>query len=153
MKRIFLITFLLCATLALTGCVRRLVTIDSQPQGAEVYFDRKLIGQTPCTHEFLYYGRHHLELTKEGYANVRTTAKLKGPVYEYFPLSFFSEVIIPWEILDQHAFSFELEEGETKQAVISPITQPQPPLPEPKLERMDEMIEHLDELLEQTDEN
>lgn len=148
MKRIFLITLTLSAALVLSGCVRRLVTIDSQPQGAEVYFDRKLIGQTPCTHEFLYYGSHHLELTKDGYANVRTTAKLKGPVYEYFPLSFFSEVVIPWEILDQHAFSFELEEGETKQAIISPITQPQPPLPEPRLERMDELMEHLDEELE-----
>jgi len=145
MKRIFLVTITLSAALAFSGCVRRLVSIDSRPQGAEVYFDRKLIGQTPCTHDFLYYGRHHLELTKDGYANVRSTVKLKGPVYEYFPLSFFSEVIIPWEILDQHAFSFELEEGETKRAIISPITQPQPPLPELRLERMDEMIERPDE--------
>ena len=148
MKKVFLITLSLSLVLALSGCVRRLVSIDSQPQGAEVYFDRNLIGQTPCTHEFLYYGRHHLELTKEGYANLRTTAKLNGPVYEYFPLSFFSEVVIPWEITDMHAFSFELEEGETKPAIISPITQPQPPLSEPKLERVNEMLEDPDELLE-----
>ena len=144
MKRIFLITLALSTALVLSGCVRRLVCIDSQPQGAEVYFDRKLIGQTPCTHEFLYYGSHHLELAKDSYANVRTAVKLKGPVYEYFPLSFFSEVLIPWEILDQHAFSFELEKGETKQAIISPITQPQSPLPSPQLERMNEMLEDPD---------
>ncbi len=138
-------TIVLSAAFALSGCVRRLVCIDSQPQGAEVYFDRKPIGQTPCTHEFLYYGSHHLELVKDGHANVRTTAKLKGPIYEYFPLCFFSEVVIPWELTDMHAFSFKLEKGETKQAIISPITQPQPPLPGPELEQMNELLEQTEE--------
>jgi len=112
-----------------SGCVRRIVSINSQPPGAEVYFNHNLIGQTPCTHEFLYYGGYHLELVKEGYANLNTTLKLRGPIYEYFPLSFFSELVIPWELTDEHNFTFELEKGEAKKPIISLIKQAQPPLP------------------------
>ena len=138
MKKVFLSIFILFLAVVFSGCVRRIVTIDSQPQGAQVYFDRKLIGQTPCVHEFLYYGGHHLELVKEGYANFDTTLKLKGPVYEYFPLSVFSELLIPWEIVDEHSSTFKLEKGQTRKPVISPIEQPQPSLPAPRLERIEE---------------
>ncbi|MCQ9208160.1 MAG: PEGA domain-containing protein [Omnitrophica bacterium] len=138
MRRFLLIIFVLPLIAAVTGCVRRIVTFDSQPQGAEVYFDRKLIGQTPCKHEFLYYGGHHLELTKEGYTNFNTTLKLKGPIYEYFPLSVFSELLIPWQITDKHSFAFKLEQGQSRKAIVSPIEQPQPGLAAPRLEHIKE---------------
>ncbi len=125
-------------SLALTGCVRRIVTIDSQPPAALVYFDRKLIGETPCTHEFLYYGSHHLELVKEGHVNIRTVLNLKGPFYEYFPLSFFTEVLIPWQITNEHNYNFTLERGEAEKPIISVIEEPQPSLPSPRLERITE---------------
>lgn len=115
-----------------------MVAIDSQPQGAAVYFDRKFIGETPCTYEFLYYGGHHLELVKEEYANLHTTLKLNGPFYEYFPFSVFSELLIPWQLTDEHSFNFKLEKGETQKPIISPIEQPQPSLPAPRLERIEE---------------
>ncbi len=139
MKRAVLLVFLLCLAFSSLGCVRRIVTINSQPPGADVYFDRKLIGQTPCEHEFFYYGTHYLELTKEKHSNINTTVKLKGPLYEFFPLSIFSELLIPWEIIDQHSFDFTLQTGEGKEAIISPIIQPQTPLPSPELERVDEI--------------
>ena len=120
-----------------SGCVRRIVTIDSQPQGAEVYFNHKLIGETPCRQEFLYYGGYHLELVRDGYANFNTTLKLKGPIYEYFPLSILSELLIPWEITDKHSFTFQLEKGQVKKPVIYPIEQPQPPLSAPELKRIE----------------
>lgn len=132
--------FLLLAV-ASSGCVRRIVTIDSQPQGAQVYFGRQLVGETPCTHEFLYYGTHYLELAKDGYLNHRTTVKLKGPVYEYFPFSVFSEILIPWQITDEHIFNFKLEKGESERPIISPIEEPQPALSGPELERLEEKLE------------
>jgi hypothetical protein len=137
MKKNIFITLGLFAILASAGCVRRIVTIDSQPQGAQVYFDRKSIGQTPCEFEFLYYGGHHLELAKEGYANLNTTLKLNGPIYEYFPLSVLSELLIPWQLTDNHNFTFELQEGQTEEAIITPIRQPQPSLPASRLERIE----------------
>ena len=138
MKKIFLITLALLVAVITSGCVRRIVTINSEPQGAEVYLDYKLIGQTPISREFFYYGGHHLELVKEEYVNLKTRLKLKGPIYEYFPFSVFSEVLIPWRITDEHNFTFKLEKGQTKQALISPIEEPQPPLPAIRLERISE---------------
>lgn len=138
MKKSFLITLVLFLAVTGAGCVRRIVTIDSRPQGAKVYFGRKPAGETPCELEFLYYGTHYLELVKEGYANLRTTVKLKGPIYEYFPFSVFSELLIPWEITDEHNFSFKLEEGESEKAIISPIEQAQPALPPAQLERIEQ---------------
>lgn len=140
MKRTSFVMLMLLLIVASSGCVHRIVTIDSQPQGAQVYFGRQLIGETPCTHEFLYYGTHYLELAKDGYVNHRTTVKLKGPFYEYFPFSVFSELLIPWQITDQHSFKFKLEKGETEKPIISPIEEPQPSLPGPELERLDEKL-------------
>ena len=138
MKRFFAVFLILFTVLPVSGCVRRIVTIESEPPGAEVYFDRTLVGRTPCSHRFLYYGTHRLELVKEGYANLHSKLKLKGPVYEYFPLSFFSEVLIPWQITDRHNFAFKLEKGQSKEPVVSPVEQPQAPLPPVQLERIEE---------------
>lgn len=138
MKRVFSILGASFLLLASAGCVRRIVTIDSQPQGAQIYFDRKLIGQTPYTHEFLYYGAHRLELVKKGYDNVSTTLKLKGPLYEYFPISIFTELIIPWKITNEHKFAFELKKGKSREPVISSIEKPQPDLSPAQLERIEE---------------
>jgi len=115
-----------------------MVSIDSQPQGADVYIDRKLVGQTPCMHEFLYYGGHHIELTKKDHNNLRTTLKLKAPIYEYFPISIFSELLIPWEIVDMHVASYKLEKGQRQKPIITPVEKPQPDLPSAELD----YIEH-----------
>lgn len=138
MKRLFLITLILSFAIVASGCVRRIAIINSQPQGAQVYFGRNLVGETPCDFEFLYYGNHHLELVKEGYANLKMTLRLKGPIYEYFPFSFVSEVLIPWQITDEHKFTFKLEKGQSKAPIISPIEEPQPTLSAPQLERLEE---------------
>jgi hypothetical protein len=138
MKKLFLIIMILFLVSTISGCVRRIVTIDSNPQGAEVYLGRKLIGKTPCTHEFLYYGTYYLELVKQGYANINTSIKLKGPFYQYFPFYVISELVIPWQITDKHNFNFKLEKGKSEKPIISPIEEPQAPLPAPRLERMQE---------------
>ncbi|NQT00184.1 MAG: PEGA domain-containing protein [Candidatus Omnitrophica bacterium] len=133
MKKFFMISGLLILVLTVSGCVRRIVSIDSQPPGAEVYLGRRLIGKTPCTHEFLYYGTHYLELAKEGHLNIKTTVKLNGPFYEYFPFSVISELLIPWQITDVHSYDYKLEEGESEEPIISPIEEPQSALSELEL--------------------
>lgn len=147
MKRSLVLLLSCILVLISTGCVRRVVTINSQPQGADIYLDRKLIGQTPYQHEFLHYGGHHLELIKENHANLRTTLELKGPFYERFPLVIFSELLIPWEILDTHLVSYKLRKGESKAPIITPVEKPQPELSAPRLERINtiEPIRGIDE--------
>lgn len=136
MNRKILIISILFLMSGVSGCVRRMVNIDSSPQGAKVYFDRKYIGETPCAYEFLYYGGHHLELVKEECANLTTVLNLKGPVYEYFPLSVFTEVLVPWELVDTHNINFKLEAGNPRNPLILPIEGIQPSLPAAELERL-----------------
>lgn len=105
---LILISFII---LNCAGCVRRSVTITSQPPGASAYLDNKYLGETPVETEFLFYGGHRLELTKPGYENYRTTLKLKAPVYQYVPLDFITECILPLRLHDAHSAGFALKEG------------------------------------------
>ena len=109
--KIFRLTTLFIFFIALiftAGCVKRIVTINSEPSGATVYFDRKEAGVTPCSFDFTFYGSHPVKLVKEGYKDLYTTAKLKAPLYEYIPFDFISEVLLPVNIKDAHELTYQL---------------------------------------------
>lgn len=97
------------------GCVLRSLTIDSQPSGAMVYLDDELIGETPVTTTFTYYGVRKITLEKvdaEGRLICERKIvyeKIKPPFYQILPLDFFSELIIPAKLKDEHCFSYQLE--------------------------------------------
>ena len=99
----------------LCGCVLRSLTIDSQPPGAMVYLDDELIGETPVTTTFTYYGTRKITLEKvdaEGrliYERKIIYEKIKPPFYQILPLDFFSELIIPAKLKDEHYFAYQLE--------------------------------------------
>lgn len=114
----FLIVLLLATCVA--GCVSRKITINSQPEGAQVFFDYKQVGETPCSFDFLHYGAHHLELVKEGFENLNTTVKLKAPIYEYIPLDLFAEHILPFHFKDEHTHTFSLTPGVSMTGHIIP---------------------------------
>ncbi len=92
-----------------TGCVTRKYTIDSQPQGALVYRDGKPIGTTPVDDYFVFYGKYRFTLVKDGYETLHVEQKIPAPWYEYLPLDFVSENLVPWEINDVHRFSYALQ--------------------------------------------
>lgn len=100
---------------ALCGCVLRSLTIDSKPSGATVYLDNEPIGETPVTTAFTYYGTRKITLEKtdsEGrllYERKIVYEKIKPPIYQIFPLDFFSELIIPAKFKDEYYFSYDLE--------------------------------------------
>lgn len=110
----------LCITTGsvLCGCVLRTITIDSEPPGAMVYLDDEPIGQTPVTTKFTYYGTRKITLEKtdiEGrLLTKRMTVyeKIKPPYYQYIPLDFFSELILPVKLEDDHYFLYQLEPTE-----------------------------------------
>ena len=97
------------------GCVLRSLTIDSQPSGAMVYSDDELIGETPVTTTFTYYGVRKITLEKvdaEGRLVCERKIvyeKIKPPFYQILPLDFFSELIIPAKLKDEHCFSYQLD--------------------------------------------
>lgn len=109
-KKVFFLGLSLFCIFIFCGCVKRVVTIDSDPPGAKVYFDKenKERGTTPCTFDFTFYGKYYVKLVKEGYEDLNSTIYLKAPIYEYFPIDLFSEVVWPRRLSDQHYQSYKL---------------------------------------------
>lgn len=134
---VFVAMFLLsCITLC--GCVLRSLTIDSEPPGAMVYLDDEPIGETPVTTTFTYYGTRKITLEKvdtEGrllYERKIVYEKIKPPFYQILPLDFFSEIVLPMKLKDEHYLTYQLD----------------PLKPLPKQERQKMVIQNSEELRE-----
>jgi len=97
------------AALAATGCVQRRMTIRSNPPGALVYVDDYQLGTTPVSHDFVYYGTRKIRLVKDGYETLTVRQPFPIPWYEYFPLDFVSENVIPWEIRDERVVDLAMQ--------------------------------------------
>lgn len=95
-------------TLLQTGCLRRRMTIRSNPPGALCYIDNYEIGVTPCSTSFLYYGTREVRLVRDGYETLVQKVTVPPPWYEIPPLDFFSENLTPFEVRDERTFNFTL---------------------------------------------
>ena len=101
-----LAALLLCATG--TGCVERRLLIRSNPPGALVRVDGYEIGTTPVSTPFIYYGTREIQLVKDGYETVTVKQPIPAPWYQYFPLDFVSENLVPGEIRDERVVDYQL---------------------------------------------
>jgi len=106
MKRIGLVLGL--ASLVLSGCIERELTIDTVPTGAVVTLNDEEIGQSPVSTNFQWYGDYNVRISKAGYETLVTHRKLKKPIHDYFPIDFFVAVW-PGKIKSKHQWSFELQ--------------------------------------------
>jgi hypothetical protein len=84
------------------------MTLRSSPPGAAVYVDDYQIGTTPVSHDFVYYGTRNIRMVKDGYETLTVRQPFPAPWYEYFPLDFVSENLIPWEIRDERVVDLAL---------------------------------------------
>ena len=100
--------------LAMAGCVKRTLTVTSEPSGALVYVSSTEIGRTPVTVPFTWYGHYEIILRREGCQTLKTSEKIMPPYYEVPPLDLFS-AIAPWTYHDNREFHYQL----TKQVVPS----------------------------------
>ena len=105
-----LLGVVLVYTLLSGGCVERLLTINTAPQGALVMLNDEEIGISPVTASFQWYGDYDIRITKEGYETLKTHRQLKGPWYDAFPFDFFAGVLNPNKIVDSYEWTFELKE-------------------------------------------
>ena len=98
-------------TLAAAGCVRRRLTVRSDPPGAVVYIDRRSepIGTTPVSTSFTYYGTRTIQLVKDGYETLTVQQHFSPPWYEIPPLDFFFENLWPREWRDERIVEVHLE--------------------------------------------
>lgn len=104
-----------------TGCVRRRLTVRSNPPGAQVFVDNQEVGITPCSASFIYYGTRSITVMKDGYRTEKILQKLNPPWYEIPPLDFVSENLVSREIRDERIVDVQLvpEEIVPQQKLIS----------------------------------
>jgi hypothetical protein len=93
----------------MTGCVERRYVITSDPPGAIVLRNGQPIGATPVDDHFVYYGDYKFTLIKEGYETHVAVQHIPTPWYQYFPIDFISENLVPFSITDVHRFHYALE--------------------------------------------
>ena len=110
---LFGVAGVLVCVAVLCGCVRRTVTITTEPPNALVFLNDQEIGRSEVTTDFLWYGDYDVVVRKEGYKTLKTHWDVKAPWYQLIPLDFFSEVLWPGHIHDAHSVHFVLEEQET----------------------------------------
>ena len=60
------------------------------------------------SHLFLYYGDYDIKLVRDGYEPLLVRQSVPTPWYEYFPIEFVSENVVPWHIKDKRVFAYEL---------------------------------------------
>jgi hypothetical protein len=96
------------ACTALCGCVDRRFVITSDPPGAVVFINNKLVGQAPVDAQFIYYGTYDFRLVHEGSETLVVHQRVKQPWYEFFPLDFISENLIPFTIRDVRRYTYQL---------------------------------------------
>lgn len=109
MMRSAAILMLAVSVSLLTGCVERRYVINSDPPGAVVLRNGQPIGATPVDDHFIYYGKYNFTLIKEGYETQVIEEKIRAPWYEWFPLDFISENLVPYPIVDVRRFNYKLQ--------------------------------------------
>lgn len=115
MRRFALLTVVLTAGLAVTGCygqVQRSITIDSEPSGAICWLNENEVGRTPCTVPFTWYGTYGVRLEYPGYEPLITAASIKAPYYEWLAVDLAFESVIPGIRHDDHVFRFALKKAQ-----------------------------------------
>lgn len=118
--------FAACLILPAVGCVKRTLTITTDPPGATVVVDGETVGVTPLEMPFTFYGTREILLEKEGYSTFKAKHTEHSPVWELFPFDFVPEVMIPFTIHDAREVQF----------TMTPLSEP---LPEALLQRAEEM--------------
>lgn len=105
----YLMWFILISCLFVTsGCVRRKLTVKSDPPEAQVYFNGKFMGETPVDFDFEWYWEHEVELKKEGYETISNTEEIKAPVYMWIPFDLAME-LLPFTIRDNRELTYTLK--------------------------------------------
>ena len=94
------------------GCVRRTITITTEPPSALVFLNDQEIGRSEVTTDFLWYGDYDVAIRHEGYETLQTHWDIKPPWYQVMPLDFFTEVLWPGHLHDTHSRHFVLEPRE-----------------------------------------
>lgn len=113
-------TWLLAVSCLLTaGCVRRQLTIRSEPPGATIMVNDEIVGVTPHSYDFLWYGWHRISLAKDGYERLDDRVNIASPPVLWIPFDLAME-LLPMTFRDDRQFAYQL-------APLAPLPDPKPP--------------------------
>jgi hypothetical protein len=99
---------LIAAVVLSAGCVRRRMTVRTNPPDAQVYVDNYPIGKSPVSTPFTYYGTREIRLVRDGYETQTTKQRFLPPWYELPGLDFVSENLWPAEVRDERVLDFQM---------------------------------------------
>ena len=103
---LFIVALLILSTFS--GCVRRRMTVMSNPPGAMVYLDGKELGRTPISTNFTHYGKREFRVVKQGYETKTVLMPVRTPWYQWPGIDFVAEVVLPGKLTDHKYYEFEL---------------------------------------------
>lgn len=102
-------TFML---LLLSGCAQRILHIESQPPGADVYINGEAAGRTPLEHPFDFYGKFEIVLRHTNHQSRRIVHEASPPWYAYFPIDVIVEFVLPvFPLRDVHRIEASLQKA------------------------------------------
>lgn len=108
-SRLALILGLLLVIVINAGCVQRRLVVRSQPEGALVTIDNHVVGHTPVSVPFTYFGTRQIQLERDGFKTVKVKERLRPNWYDIFPISFLTNHFAFREIRDTRLLDFQLE--------------------------------------------
>lgn len=111
---------LICVALVVTGCIHRSLAIRTEPPGALVYLNDRLIGESPVSLDFEWYGWHRVMIRKSGFERIEDRKLLRAPAYLWIPFDLAME-LVPLPIPDRRTWSYTL----------TPVSTPPAPTPPP----------------------
>lgn len=91
-----------------TGCVRRTVTVNTKPEGAMITLNDEVIGTSPITKDFLWYGDYGVTAQKDGYETLKSHKKFKTPWYQIPGIDLMTELLLPIQFHDRQEITLEL---------------------------------------------
>jgi hypothetical protein len=105
-KRVLIPLCAMLLTLAVGGgCVRRTLTVTTDPPGALVFLNGVEAGRTPMERDFVYYGTYDVVLRKEGYETLKAQGKVIAPWWQWVPIDLFAEL---FPLHDQQTLTYTL---------------------------------------------
>lgn len=98
----------LLAAALLPACVKRTISITSEPPGALVYLNDVELGRTPVDADFTFFGTYDVRLNLDGYEPLVTKKDAVAPFYEYPGPDLIAEAM-PFNIHTHLKWHFTLE--------------------------------------------
>ena len=92
MPRLSIFGMVLAVLIAFNGCVRRTITITTEPQGTLVWLNDREVGRTPVDVDFKHYGTYDVRLEHPGYEPMMTSGRANPPWWDTVGLDLIAEL-------------------------------------------------------------